>query len=124
MGPAVFLASEAAAMATGIILNVDGGMTAQQMITGLTHPGISVSNLEDWLAFIRNNLNTGHINSQVSDQDYLEKVTGLKGAKLKIGFVSLGENSFPLEIIEYLRPKGRPSGSSYGETGSPHIFLM
>ena len=29
VGPAVFLASEAAAMVTGIVLNVDGGMTAQ-----------------------------------------------------------------------------------------------
>ena len=29
VGPAVFLASQAAAMVTGIVLNVDGGMTAQ-----------------------------------------------------------------------------------------------
>jgi NAD(P)-dependent dehydrogenase (short-subunit alcohol dehydrogenase family) len=29
VGPAVFLASQAASMVTGIVLNVDGGMTAQ-----------------------------------------------------------------------------------------------
>ena len=87
------------------------------MITGLTHPGISVSNLENWLAFIRNNLDANHISSQVSDQDYLEKVTGFAGAKLKIGFVRFGGHSFPLEVIEYMNPKGKAQAIDYGNIG-------
>jgi catechol 2,3-dioxygenase-like lactoylglutathione lyase family enzyme len=94
------------------------------MITGLTHPGISVSNLENWLAFIRNNLNANHISSQISDQDYLAKVTGFPGAKLKIGFIKFSEHSFPLEVIEYLHPKGKMQTIPYGVVGYAHLAFL
>jgi len=91
------------------------------MITGLTHPGITVSNLENWLAFIRNVLEANHIQSQVSDQQYLSNVTGLPNAKLKIGFVRFAENSFPLEIIEYTNPPGTRQNPQYGCIGYSHL---
>jgi catechol 2,3-dioxygenase-like lactoylglutathione lyase family enzyme len=94
------------------------------MITGLTHPGITTSNLENWLAFIRNNLGACHIQSQVSDQDYLSQVTGLNMAKLKIGFVKFGVDSFPLEVIEYIHPIGSRQNHQYGCVGYSHIGFV
>ena len=72
------------------------------------------------MAFIRNNLKANHISSQISDQDYLAKVTGLPGAKLKIGFIKFSEHSFPLEVIEYLHPKGKVQRIPYGVVGYAH----
>ncbi len=91
------------------------------MITGLTHPGVTVSNLENWLAFVRNVLEANHIQSQVSDQAYLSKVTGLDQAKLNIGFIRFTENTFPLEVIEYSHPRGSLQKSSVGCVGHAHL---
>lgn len=91
------------------------------MITGLTHPGMTVSNLEKWLAFIRDVMEPNQIQSQISDQEYLSRVTGLDQAKLKIGFVRFSENTFPLEVIEYSHPRGSLQKSSVGCVGHSHI---
>jgi catechol 2,3-dioxygenase-like lactoylglutathione lyase family enzyme len=90
------------------------------MINGLTHSGFAVSNLETALDFFKENLKIEEIRSQVSDQDYLSKVTGFPGASLKIGFVRKKEDTFPLEVIEYITPKGQPTRSGIGIVGTQH----
>lgn len=76
------------------------------MINGLTHSGFTVSTLESALDFFKEKLEIEDIRSQLSDQEYLAKVTGFPGASLKIGFVQIKEDIFPLEVIEYIHPKG------------------
>ena len=89
-------------------------------IIGLTHSGLSVSNLESALDFFKERLLIEEIRSQLSDQDYLAKVTGFPGARLKIGFVRKEGDTFPLEIIEYLTPQGVPSRGGLGIVGTQH----
>ncbi len=90
------------------------------MIKGLTHSGIAVSNLDTALDFFKEQLEIEEIHSQVSDQEYLSKVTGFRNASLKIGFVRKKEDIFPLEIIEYVNPKGVPTRSGFGIVGTQH----
>jgi len=90
------------------------------MIIGLTHSGLSVSDLDSALNFFKDNLQIEEIRSQLSDQDYLSSVTGFPGARLKIGFVRKKGDIFPLEIIEYLTPKGVPSRAGFGIVGTQH----
>jgi len=91
------------------------------MIKGLIHPGITVSSLENTLSFFRDVFGLADSRSQVSDQPYLSKVTGLENAALKIGFVRFPERSFPLEVIEYTHPKGEKLIGGEGVPGTPYI---
>ena len=90
------------------------------MINGLTHSGFSVRNLDTALAFFKEVLRIENIKSQVSDQDYLSKVTGFPNASLKIGFAKKEGDAFPLEIIEYVHPRGKPSLSGLNIVGTQH----
>lgn len=90
------------------------------MINGLTHSGFAVSNLESVLDFFKEKLGIEEIHSQFSDQEYLSKVTGFPGASLKIGFVRKKGDIFPLEVIEYIHPKGEPTHSGFGIVGTQH----
>jgi catechol 2,3-dioxygenase-like lactoylglutathione lyase family enzyme len=90
------------------------------MINGLTHSGFSVSNLEFALDFFEKKLQIEEIRSQLSDQEYLSQVTGFPGACLKIGFVRKTGDVLPLEVIEYLNPKGEASRSGFGIVGTQH----
>ena len=90
------------------------------MINGFTHSGFAVSNLESALDFFKEKLSIEEIRSQLSDQEYLAKVTGFPGACLKIGFVRKKGDSFPLEIIEYINPKGEPTRNGFGIVGTQH----
>ncbi len=90
------------------------------MIVGLMHSGFSVSDLDSALIFFKEKLQIEEIRSQLSDQEYLSKVTGFPGAKLKIGFVRKEGDIFPLEVIEYLNPKGVPAHAGIGIIGTQH----
>jgi len=91
------------------------------MVKGLIHPGITVSCLENALSFFRDVFGIEDIRSHVSDQPYLSAVTGLEGAVLKIGFVRFPDGSFPLEVIEYIHPKGEKLSGGEGIPGTPYI---
>ena len=88
------------------------------MITGLAHSGYTVSNLERAVAFFGETLGIEHTRMQVSDQPYLERVTGLPGANMKIGFVQAEGDNSALELLEFVQPKGQPAGVSFGRVGT------
>ena len=90
------------------------------MINGLTHSGFTVRNLEHALDFFKEKLEIEEIHSQLSNQEYLAKVTGFPKASLKIGFVQKKGDIFPLEVIEYIHPKGEPTQSGFGIVGTQH----
>ena len=90
------------------------------MINGLTHSGFTVRTLEPALDFFKEELGIEEIRSQFSDQEYLAKITGFPGASLKIGFVQKKGDIFPLEVIEYIHPKGEPTHSGFGIVGTQH----
>jgi catechol 2,3-dioxygenase-like lactoylglutathione lyase family enzyme len=90
------------------------------MISGLFHPGCTVSNLEQALAFFGQTLGVEHVHGQVSNQPYLASVTGLPGCSLKLGFARAEGDSTPIELIECVHPPAFPSGTGFGIVGSAH----
>ena len=88
------------------------------MITGLAHSGYTVSNLKRAVAFYGERLGVEHTRMQVSDQPYLEQVTGLPGANMKIGFVQAEGDDSALELLEFVQPKGHPARGSFGRVGT------
>lgn len=91
------------------------------MITGLFHPGRSVSDLQRSLRFYTGALGIEHSRWQVSDQQYLAQVTGYAGCSLKIGFVQIEGDEPLLELVEHVNPRGIPLQPGSGRPGSLHI---
>lgn len=94
------------------------------MITGLFHPGRSVSNLERSLAFYGGALGMEHSRWQVSDQPYLAQVTGYPGCSLKIGFVQIEGDESLLELVEHVHPRGEPVSPGLARPGSLHFAWL
>ncbi len=91
------------------------------MIIGAAHPGITVKDVEGSLRFYGGTLGIEHTVSQVSDQPYLELVTGVPGCSLKIGFARIEGDDVPLEFIEYVNPAPGHALTGFGITGTPHL---
>jgi catechol 2,3-dioxygenase-like lactoylglutathione lyase family enzyme len=90
------------------------------VISGLFHPGCTVSSLDQALRFYGERLGIEHARGQVSDQPYLALVTGLPGCSLKLGFARIEGDDVPLELIECVNlPAGR-SGAGFGIVGTAH----
>jgi catechol 2,3-dioxygenase-like lactoylglutathione lyase family enzyme len=90
-------------------------------IIGLFHSGMTVSNLERSLAFYGQVLGIDRFHTQVSDQPYLSRVTGIPGCSLLIGFGQVAADTGVVEILEYSYPKGRRAGVQFGSVGSAHV---
>jgi lactoylglutathione lyase len=91
------------------------------MITGIAHPGCTVSDLERSLRFYGETLGIERAQSQVSDQPYLALVTGVPGCRLKIGFVRVDGDSRPFELIEYIAPRSGRAATGFGIVGTFHL---
>ncbi len=91
------------------------------MIIGAAHPGITVTDVERSLRFYGGILGIEHTVSQVSDQPYLELVTGVPGCSLKIGFARIEGDDVPLEFIEYVNPAPGRALTGFGITGTSHL---
>lgn len=91
------------------------------MITGLAHVGCAVDDLDAAMRFYNVGMGIEHGRTQLSDQPYLSDVNGLPDCRIRIGFVLIEGDSTPLEILQFLNPKGRPAGAAFGRPGSPHL---
>ena len=91
------------------------------MITGLAHVGCAVGDLDGAMRFFNTDMGIEHGRTQLSDQPYLSRVTGLPDCRIRIGFALIDGDSTPLEVLQFLNPLGRPSGAAFGRPGSPHI---
>jgi catechol 2,3-dioxygenase-like lactoylglutathione lyase family enzyme len=91
------------------------------VIVGAAHPGITVKDVARSLRFYGDTLGIEHTVSQVSDQPYLELVTGVPGCSLKIGFARIEGDQVPLELIEYVNPAAGRALTGFGIVGTPHL---
>jgi catechol 2,3-dioxygenase-like lactoylglutathione lyase family enzyme len=91
------------------------------MITGLAHVGCSVSDLDEAMRFYNEHMGIEHGRTQLSDQPYLSDVNGLPDCRIRIGFALIEGDSTPLEVLQYLNPRGQPTGAAFGRPGSPHL---
>jgi catechol 2,3-dioxygenase-like lactoylglutathione lyase family enzyme len=91
------------------------------VIIGAAHPGITIKHVERSLRFYGDTLGIEHTVSQVSDQPYLARVTGVPGCSLKIGFARVEGDDVPLEFIEYVNPPAGRAQIGFGIPGTPHL---
>ena len=75
------------------------------MIKELSHVGLSVSNIDESLAFYRDYLGMEVIMELDIQDDRIGRVVGIPGAKCRIIHLRLGEAT--LELFEYSEPSGK-----------------
>jgi catechol 2,3-dioxygenase-like lactoylglutathione lyase family enzyme len=77
------------------------------VIAAIEHPGLSVSNLEQSLAFYRDILGCRLVRViEPRGDERLGVVAGMSGARARIAHLELG--GVMLELFEYVHPRGRP----------------
>jgi lactoylglutathione lyase len=87
-------------------------------ISGLFHSSYTISNVEKTVCFCRDVLKLENTRWQVSNQPYLESVTGFPGCSLRIGFARAEGDDISYEMVEYVQPKGQRAKTGIGITGS------
>ncbi len=88
-------------------------------ITGVNHTSFTVSNLDKAVAFFRDVLGAAVLSVADRPKDFSERVTGVRGARLSIGYVKLGGHK--IELIQYLEGQGTTLDVSTNNVGSGHI---
>ena len=90
------------------------------MIKAVEHFSFTVSKLEDSLDFFNNKLGLESTPvTEVSHQG-VKKIIGMPDASLRISLVKLPGGS-KIELIEYVRPEGKPIDLDTCNTGVAHI---
>ncbi len=88
-------------------------------ITGVNHTSFTVSDLDKAVAFFRDMLGATVLSVADRPKDFSERVTGIRGARLYIGYVELGEHK--IELIQYREGQGTTLDVSTNNVGSGHI---
>jgi len=84
----------------------------------INHTSFTVLDVEKTAKFYQG-LGLTLIDLSPRDSGFAEKVTGAKGAKLKIAYLSAGNGL--LELVEYARGKGKEAHTRPNDTGSAHL---
>jgi catechol 2,3-dioxygenase-like lactoylglutathione lyase family enzyme len=91
------------------------------VITGVHHFALTVSDAGRALDFYRN-LGFELVSDREVEGGYVEEITGVPGAHVRIVHLSgFGHN---LELLEYRRPRGEARGRAIQDVGSAHICLL
>ncbi len=92
------------------------------MITGIHHFALTVSDMEQALAFY-----TGLFGLEISsdrevERDYVEQITSVPGAHVRL--VHLSGYGLRLELLEYKSPRGAPRARALPDAGSAHVCFL
>ena len=91
------------------------------MITGVHHFSLSVADVDRSMAFYRE-FGFELVSDRDVDGDYVEVITGVPGAHLRITHLTgFGHN---LELLEYSRPRGASRARDFQDVGSAHVCLL
>jgi catechol 2,3-dioxygenase-like lactoylglutathione lyase family enzyme len=93
------------------------------MITGFHHFAISCSDADRSIAFYRDNFGLEVVSDRIVESaGYVEAVTGVAGARVRI--VHLRGYGFNFELLEYMEPRGDMHAREPNHTGSAHICFV
>lgn len=91
------------------------------VISGVHHFALTVADVERSAAFYRE-LGFELVSDREVDGGYVEQITGIAGAHVRITHLSgFGHN---LELLEYKRPRGAGRARGLQDVGSAHICLL
>lgn len=79
------------------------------MITGLHHTAISVGDMDRSLVFYRDLLGFKVLRQvEAPGDERLDRIVGLKGSRMKIAMLQVGDSAEIIELIQYISPRGKP----------------
>lgn len=97
-------------------------MTVQ--VRGAHHTGLTVASVARSLAFYRDMLGMEVIGEQLGTAEYLGRVTGFAGVRLKLAFLRVPGHEHILELIEYVSHPGEPTPGETNRPGNSHLCLL
>jgi lactoylglutathione lyase len=89
------------------------------MIISVNHTSFTVSDLDRSIAFYRDLLGLELISLAGRDPAFVEKVTGIPGANLKVAYLQAPGHR--LELIQYLNPPGKKLELQTHNVGCAHL---
>ena len=92
-----------------------------QLLSGTHHFSFTVSDMDRSLRFYRDILGLPVTADWETSADYLARITGFPGAKLRIAFVTLPGDQIKLELIQDLEPAGLAGVLPTNVPGAGHI---
>ena len=93
------------------------------MIKSTEHFSFTVSNLNDSLHFFCDLLGLKATPVMEVDDEDLQKIVGIPGARLRLSLVEVPENK-NIELIEYVKPKGKKLGLEVCNAGVAHVAFV
>lgn len=93
-------------------------------IDGLSHAGITVSDMERSLAFYRDGLGLEVYIDRIADHDYLREVTAVASATVRIVYLRVPGSRTPIELLEHRGIERVPVRSRPCDPGNVHVGLQ
>jgi lactoylglutathione lyase len=93
-------------------------------VSGTHHTGFTVASVERSLAFYRELLGMEVVGEQLGTAEYLGRVTGFPGVRLKLAFLRAPGDDHILELIEYASHPGEPTPRETNRPGNGHLCLL
>lgn len=93
-------------------------------IAGLSHAGITVSDMDASLAFYRDGLGLEAYIDRIADHDYLREVTAVNSANVRIVYLRVPGSRTPLELLEHRGIERLPVRSRPCDPGNVHVGLQ
>lgn len=91
------------------------------MIRGIHHFALTVADVDRSIAFYRD-FGLDLVSDREVDGDYVERITGVPGAHVRISHLSgFGHN---LELLEYKQPPGADHARGMQDVGSAHVCFL
>jgi len=92
------------------------------MFTSIHHTSFTVSDIDRSIAFYRDVLGMELVVEREVAGDYLADLMGYADLHLRLVFLRTGTNQ--VELIQYLRPQGRPVDPAKCNPGTAHICFL
>ena len=89
------------------------------MITSVNHTSFTVSDLDRSIAFYRDLLGMELMSLAGRDPAFVEKVTGIPGANLKVAYLQAPGHR--MELIQYFSPPGKKLELQTNNVGCAHL---
>jgi catechol 2,3-dioxygenase-like lactoylglutathione lyase family enzyme len=92
-------------------------------VIGFFHTGFTVADMARSLSFYRDLLGLEVVAEQVAEAEYLGRVVGFPGVRMKQAFLRVPGDGHRLELLEYLTHRGEPTPRETNRPGNGHICL-
>lgn len=93
----------------------------EKPLTGLTHVGLGVADMEASLRFYRDALGLETYIDRVADHDYLREVTQVQNENARIVYCRIPGSDVALELVEHRGVERTPVQSRLCDPGNTHV---